>query len=108
MPLPTTAIAAEPILRLGFFLGILLAMALWEVLAPRRWQEIGRLRRWPNNLGLVVLDTLIVRLLLPLAGIGMAFLAASKGWGLFNIAPLPGWLSLPAAVLLLDLTIYGQ
>jgi sterol desaturase/sphingolipid hydroxylase (fatty acid hydroxylase superfamily) len=106
--LPTTAIAAEPILRLGFFLGILLVMALWEALAPRRPQEIRRLRRWPNNLGLVVLDTLIVRLLFPLAGVGMAFLAQSKGWGLFNIAPLPAWLAIPAAVLLLDLTIYGQ
>jgi sterol desaturase/sphingolipid hydroxylase (fatty acid hydroxylase superfamily) len=105
---PTTAIAAEPILRLGFFLGILLAMALWEALAPKRVQEIGRLRRWPNNLGLVVLDTFIVRLLFPLAAVGMAFLAASKGWGLLNIVPLPGWLAIPAAVLLLDLTIYGQ
>ena len=32
----------------------------------------------------------------------------SKGWGLFNILPLPAWLAIPAAVLLLDLTIYGQ
>ena len=106
--MPATAIAAEPVIRLGFFLGILLTMALWEALAPRRPQAIGRLRRWPNNLGLVVLDTLIVRLLFPLAGVGMAFLAESKGWGLFNILPLPAWLAIPAAVLLLDLTIYGQ
>jgi sterol desaturase/sphingolipid hydroxylase (fatty acid hydroxylase superfamily) len=106
--LPTTAIAAEPILRLGFFLGILLAMALLEALVPRRRQAIGRLQRWPGNLGLVVLDTLIVRFLFPLAGVGMAFLAQSKGWGLFNILPLPAWLAIPAAVFLLDLTIYGQ
>jgi sterol desaturase/sphingolipid hydroxylase (fatty acid hydroxylase superfamily) len=107
-PLPATVIAAEPVIRLGFFLGILLAMALWEALAPRRPQAIGRLRRWPNNLGLVVLDTLIVRFLFPLAGVGMAFLAESKGWGLFNILPLPAWLVIPPAVLLLDLIIYGQ
>jgi sterol desaturase/sphingolipid hydroxylase (fatty acid hydroxylase superfamily) len=106
--LPATAIAAEPVLRLGFFLGAFLTMALWEALAPKRPQAIGRLRRWPNNLGLVVIDTLIVRLLFPLAGVGMAFLATSRGWGLFNILPLPAWLAIPAAVLLLDLTIYGQ
>ena len=106
--MPATAIAAEPVLRLGFFLGTFLTMALWEALAPKRPQAIGRLRRWPNNLGLVVIDTLIVRLLFPLAGVGMAFLAASRGWGLFNILPLPAWLAIPAAVLLLDLTIYGQ
>jgi sterol desaturase/sphingolipid hydroxylase (fatty acid hydroxylase superfamily) len=106
--LPATAIAAEPVIRLGCFLGILLVMALWEALAPRRPQAIGRLRRWPNNLGLVVLDTLIVRFLFPLAGVGMAFLAESKGWGLFNILALPAWPAIPPAVLLLDLIIYGQ
>ena len=106
--MPATAIAAEPVLRLGFFLGTFLTMALWEALAPKRPQAIGRLRRWPNNLGLVVIDTLIVRLLFPLAGVGMAFLATSRGWGLFNILPLPAWLAIPPAVLLLDLTIYGQ
>ena len=100
--MPATAIAAEPVIRLGFFLGIFLTMALWEALAPKRPQAIGRLRRWPNNLGLVVIDTLIVRLLFPLAGVGMAFLATSRGWGLFNILPLPAWLPIPAAVLLLE------
>jgi sterol desaturase/sphingolipid hydroxylase (fatty acid hydroxylase superfamily) len=108
MHLTETAVAAEPLIRLSCFLGVLLLMALWEVLTPRRPQVIGRLRRWPNNLGLVVLDTLIVRLLFPLAGVGMAFLAQREGWGLFNLAPLPAWLATPAAVILLDLTIYGQ
>jgi hypothetical protein len=93
--LPTTAIAAEPMLRLGFFLGILLAMALWEALAPRQRQAIGRVRRWPGNLGIIVLDTLIVRFLFPLAGVGTAFLAQSQGWGLFNILPCPPGLPYP-------------
>jgi sterol desaturase/sphingolipid hydroxylase (fatty acid hydroxylase superfamily) len=44
----------------------------------------------------------------PLAAVGMAFLAQAHGWGLFNLVPLPAWLAIPAAVLLLDLTIYGQ
>jgi sterol desaturase/sphingolipid hydroxylase (fatty acid hydroxylase superfamily) len=106
--LPATVIAAEPALRLGFFLGILVTMALWEVLAPRRPQTIGRRRRWPNNLGVVVIDTLLVRVLFPLAAVGMAFLATRNEWGLFNLLPVPAWLAIPAAVLLLDLIIYGQ
>ncbi len=106
--MPQSVIAAEPVIRLGCFLGVLSLMALWEVLTPRRPQAIGRLLRWPNNLGLVVLDTLLVRLLFPLAGVGMAFLAQTRGWGLFNVLPAPGWLAVPAAVILLDLTIYGQ
>ena len=106
--MPSTAIAAEPIIRLGCFLGILVLMALWEVLTPRRPQSIRRRLRWPNNLGLVVLNTFAVRLLFPLAGVGVALLAHTKGWGLFHIVPVPAWLAIPGAVLLLDLTVYGQ
>ena len=106
--MPQSVIASEPVIRLSCFVGGLLLMMLWEVLTPRRPQAVGRLLRWPNNLGLVVLDTLVVRLVFPLAGVGMAFLAQAHGWGLFNVVPLPVWLAVPAAVLLLDLTIYGQ
>jgi sterol desaturase/sphingolipid hydroxylase (fatty acid hydroxylase superfamily) len=102
------AIAAEPVVRLICFLGVLVLMALWERLTPRRPQSIKRLIRWPNNLGLVVLNTFVVRLLFPLAGVGMALLAQAKGWGLFNIVPGPAWFAIPAGLLLLDLTIYGQ
>jgi sterol desaturase/sphingolipid hydroxylase (fatty acid hydroxylase superfamily) len=106
--LPGTVTVAEPAIRLGCFLGLLLLMALWEALTPRRPQTISRLLRWPNNLGLVLLDTLVVRLLFPLAGVGMAFLAQTEGWGLFNAVPMPAWLAAPVAVIVLDLTIYGQ
>ena len=36
-------LTTEPLIRMSFFLGILLVMALWEVAAPRRRQEIPRL-----------------------------------------------------------------
>jgi sterol desaturase/sphingolipid hydroxylase (fatty acid hydroxylase superfamily) len=106
--MPNAVITAEPVIRLSCFLGVLVLMALWELLTPRRPQSIKRLLRWPNNLSLVVIDTLVVRLLFPLAAVGMAFFAQTKGWGLLNIIPLPAWFTLPVAVLLLDLTIYGQ
>jgi sterol desaturase/sphingolipid hydroxylase (fatty acid hydroxylase superfamily) len=87
---------------------MLALMALWEALTPRRPQSVGRLLRWPNNLGLLVLNTFIVRLLFPLAGVGMAFIAETNGWGVFNLVSAPTWAAIPAAVLLLDLTLYGQ
>jgi sterol desaturase/sphingolipid hydroxylase (fatty acid hydroxylase superfamily) len=106
--MPNAVITAEPVIRLSCFLGVLVLTILWELLSPRRPQSIKRLLRWPNNLGLVVIDTLVVRLLFPVAAVGMAFLAQTKGWGLLNVLPLPAWFALPVAVLLLDLTIYGQ
>ncbi|MEA2730529.1 MAG: hypothetical protein QOF70_5004 [Acetobacteraceae bacterium] len=40
----------------------------------------------------------LVRLLFPLAAVGMAFLAQSKGWGPFNLVLPPRWAAIPAAV----------
>ena len=50
---------------------------------------VGRARRWPSNLGILVLDALLVRLLVPTAAVGVAVIAAQRGWGLLNITPLP-------------------
>jgi hypothetical protein len=55
-------------------------MALWELQAPRRPLAIGRWRRWPSNLGIVALDTLLLRLLVPTAAVGTAFLGEVHGW----------------------------
>lgn len=101
-------LANEPVIRMAFFLGILLVMAIWEVAAPRRRQEIPRLIRWSNNLGLVVIDTLLVRLTFPIVAVGLAVIAETEGWGLFNVFDVPAWLAFIASVLALDLAIYLQ
>jgi len=98
----------EPVVRLSAFASVFVAMALWEVLAPRRRQTVTRALRWPSNLGIVVLDTLLVRILFPTTAVGLALLAEAKGWGLFNAFSLPAWAAIPLAVILLDLAIYLQ
>lgn len=95
-------------LRLAAFLTVLAAMALWEVASPCRQRDIPRLIRWSNNLALVVLDTAILRLVFPILAVGMAGLAQSRGWGLFNLWSFPGATSHVAAFLILDLAIYLQ
>ena len=101
-------LANEPLIRKAFFLGILVAMASWEVGAPRRRREIPRLIRWSNNLGVVVIDTLLVRLTFPVVAVGLAVMAEAQGWGLFNIFDVPFWLAFLLSVLALDLAIYLQ
>lgn len=98
----------EPVIRLGFFAGILVGVALWEVLAPRRALSHSRLTRWPGNLGIVVLNTLVLRVAFPIAAVAMAWLAADRGWGLFNLVDLPYWPAVILSVVLLDLAIYLQ
>jgi sterol desaturase/sphingolipid hydroxylase (fatty acid hydroxylase superfamily) len=103
-----TILVQEPMLRIGVFLAVLLAMAVWEVAAPRRRQEIPRVIRWTNNLALVVVDTLILRLSFPILAVGLALIAEERGWGLFNALEVPLWLAVVLSILLLDLAIYLQ
>lgn len=103
-----TILAAEPTIRLAGFLGILAAMALWEVAAPRRRREIPRVIRWTNNLALVVVDTIILRISFPILAVGLAVMAGDRGWGLFNSIDVPFWVAVVVSMLLLDLAIYLQ
>src|SRR5947209_14572255 len=98
----------ELVIRVGAALCVFAALALWEALAPRRSMVIGRTRRWPGNLGILVLDALLVRLLIPVAAVGIAVIAAQRGWGLLNITPWPDWLEALLGFLALDLAIYVQ
>jgi sterol desaturase/sphingolipid hydroxylase (fatty acid hydroxylase superfamily) len=98
----------ETAIRLGFFIGVLTAMALWELAAARRALTTGRARRWLANLGLVVLDTAAVRLLIPVTAAGLAVVAAERRWGLLHQLALPDWLAFLVGFLALDLVIYLQ
>ena len=100
--------AHEVAIRLGFFLGIFAIMAVWEVVAPRRALAVSKAVRWVNNLGLVVFNTVILRLLFPAAAVGMAAFAANQGWGLLNHFEVNAWLAVPVAVVAMDLVIWLQ
>jgi sterol desaturase/sphingolipid hydroxylase (fatty acid hydroxylase superfamily) len=106
--LAETLLAHAVLVRLSAFMGVFVAMALWELLAPRQHERIGRLRRWPGNVGIVVLDTLLVRLVFPTAAVGAALVAEAQGWGLFHALGAPAWFAFPASVILLDLAVYLQ
>jgi len=95
-------------IRLASFSLVLVAMAVWEVLAPRRPLQLTRLARWPHNLGIVLLNTLLVRVLFPTAAVGMALYAQDRGWGLLSGSGIATWIVVPLCVLVLDLAIYLQ
>lgn len=100
-------LAQEPLIRLFVFALVLVAMAALEHAFPRRPQRLAW-RRWPSNLGLVALSSLMLRLLAPAGAVGIAIWAESRGLGLAPALGVPFWVAAPAAVLLLDLLIYFQ
>jgi sterol desaturase/sphingolipid hydroxylase (fatty acid hydroxylase superfamily) len=106
--MPDFILAHEPTIRLAFFLGLLAVMAGWEAVAPRRSRLVPRRVRWPGNLGLVVLNTLALRAIFPVAAFGLAAICESRGWGLLNNMDMPLWLRDVLAVGALDLAVYLQ
>jgi len=98
----------EPAIRLGFFLGVFAVIAVWEVFAPRRALTVSKALRWASNLGLVVLNTVLLRLLFPLAAVGLAAFSAQNGWGLLNHFEVPFWMAVPLAVIAMDFVIWLQ
>lgn len=100
-------ISHEAWFRLGAFALILLLMLLWEATDPRRIPSLGWNRRL-NNLALVSMDVVLVRLLVPVATATMAEISITRGWGLFNIVDAGLWPAFFLSLLLMDLLIYGQ
>ncbi len=103
-----TIFVNEPAIRLSFFLGILLIIALWEVFIPRRQRSVSRWVRWPSNLGIAAINTILLRIIVPTGAIGLAIVVEENSWGLLNQLMLPGWFAILLSVLILDLAIYLQ
>jgi sterol desaturase/sphingolipid hydroxylase (fatty acid hydroxylase superfamily) len=76
--------------------------------APKRERSVSRRRRWPNNLGVVLVDTLLARIVAPTGAVGFAVWAEARHWGLLHQTSWPGWIEFLVALLLLDLAIYLQ
>jgi len=101
-------LTSEPAIRMICFGGVLLIMAVFEVVAPRRDLVLEKPKRWFTNLALVAVDTLALRLLFPILAVGVAEIATARGWGLLSLTGWPAWLEILLAVVALDLAIYGQ
>lgn len=94
--------------RLGTFFAVLTIMAAWELRAPRRALTQSKVGRWTGNLGIVVLNTAVLRVIFPTAAAGAAAFAQAQGWGVLNFTGWPVWVEFLIALLVLDFVIYLQ
>ena len=108
MSLEQFVLENEKPIRLGFFFGMLLLMGLWELLAPRRAPTVSKAVRWLNNLGLVFLNSFVVRWVFPAAAVGVAAFASQNNWGLFHYYALSFVPAVLLSIIILDLIIYLQ
>jgi len=103
-----TFLQHENAIRLGAFISVFVIMALLECVFPRRNQSVSKQKRWFTNFGLIIVDTIALRITIPIFAIGVASIAVERSWGLFSFVSLPMWLEVMLAVILLDLLIYAQ
>ncbi|HUW74461.1 MAG TPA: sterol desaturase family protein [Methyloceanibacter sp.] len=102
----------DSLIRLGVFLGVLVAMALIELAWPKRTLIASKGRRWLTNVGISVTAALVLRLMaataVPIAAIAAAFYAQENGIGLLNTVAWPEWVKVVIALVVLDLAIWAQ
>jgi len=108
MEITEFVMANEKVIRMSFFFGMLISMAIWELLAPKRALTVSKTVRWINNLGLVFLNSFILRVIFPTAAVGVAVFVNTHGWGLLNYYELSFWLAIVISVIVLDFIVYLQ
>ncbi len=94
--------------RLGAFLGIFALMAIWEVVLPRRRLREPKGKRWGVNIGITLLNTLIVRFVFPAGAVGVAVWAEGGGYGILRAIDISLAFAGVLSIVLLDLAIYTQ
>lgn len=105
---PQDILAFEPHIRLSAFFGVFAVMAIYELFAPRRALTVSKGLRWFSNLGIVVLNTAIARVVLPMAPVAFAVLCAERGWGVLNLLEGPLWFEVVFAIVIMDFAIWLQ
>ena len=98
----------EILVRLGFFFGVFALIAIWEIRSPSRVLTVSKTLRWINNLGLVFLNSIVLRLLFPTAAVGVAIVVEQKEMGLINLYEIPTIFAVFITVVAMDLVIYLQ
>ena len=100
--------SGEALVRLGVFALVLAATVAAEMVWPYR-AGVQRGQRWVCNIGMSVMNTLVVRVLaLGLPVLPVLVAAAFEGGGLFGLAGVPWWVGVLAGFVILDLAVYAQ
>ena len=101
-------VSKEATIRMAFFVGIFVVVALVELAVPRRPLTTSKTGRWFANIGIVIINTVVLRLLVPAGALGISVWVGRQGWGVFNYVDWPFWVEVILSVILLDFVIYLQ
>jgi sterol desaturase/sphingolipid hydroxylase (fatty acid hydroxylase superfamily) len=96
-----TLIELIPLGAFVLFLGL-------QTVMPRRSLAKSGMPRILHNSALFIVNSLLLRLLIPLTLLSASAWALGQGVGVFNWLSIPAWLTILICIVLLDLSIYAQ
>lgn len=99
---------SEALIRAAVFAGVFALLVLWEAGWSRRKRNVSRRVRWGGNLGITLLNTLLIRVVYPGAAAGFAAAVYGQNVGLFGLTEIPYWAQLVITVVWLDFVLYIQ
>ncbi len=100
--------SGELAIRLSVFLGVFGVLAMLEALLPRRARMLSRWTRWLSNVGISLLNQVVVRTIVPASAVAVALMAQDREWGLLALFDLADWVEIVVAIIVLDLAVYLQ
>jgi sterol desaturase/sphingolipid hydroxylase (fatty acid hydroxylase superfamily) len=89
------------------FVGVFLAVAVWESLRPRSPLDWPTERRWGRHAMILALAVIARNVLLPVSAVAVAVMVSGSRFGILSSAWLPFFVRCALTVLLLDLARYG-
>ena len=84
------------------YFGVAIVVSLLEWASPRRRPSDTMSLRWVGNIGITVLNTILLRSLFPMLGLAWAMFCREHGWGLFNQIGVHGLAAFLLTLLVLD------
>lgn len=96
----------DTLARVVAFFSIMVLMMAWEVFRPKR-QYANRTLRWPGNLGIFLINVIVLSIL-PITAVAAALVSIEYKFGLFFLVEIDFWPKFILSVILLDLVIYWQ
>ncbi len=107
----------ESLVRLSFFIGVIMILIISEAFIPRRALNSDSvllyIKRWINNVSLILVSSLLIRIIFPITLASFAIFVQQSEWGLLNHRwvlnyELPNIITLLISLLIFDFIIYWQ
>ncbi len=93
-------------MRFWIFLGALFFFLILELINPYRPNTVSKLKRWLNNLGITIFNSLILKLLFASTLVQTCLYVTDKQIGVLNLTVVPYWVKTLATVAFMDFMLY--